>query len=246
MTKVIILGRPNVGKSTLFNRLIGRRQALVHDLPGVTRDRLERQTSIQGLELSLVDTAGIEAGNDESLAGRLRAKTFAGLDEADLALFVIDAREGLTPHDEELAATLRRHGKPVVVVANKCEARAAISGFGQAYALGFGEPVAVSAEHNEGIGELLDTIADRLGAAAPPPASTEAPPETVVDAEAPPEEADEGYKGPLKLAVIGRPNVGKSSLINALIADDRLLTGAEPGLTRDSVRVAWKLSLIHI
>ena len=220
---VAILGRPNVGKSTLFNRLVGRRQAIVDDTPGVTRDRIEGVCRLGPTEFRVVDTAGLETGAPESLAGRLRWQSMRGLDEADVGLFVVDARGGITSADRDLAAELRRQRKPVLLIANKCEGRIAESQLGDAWSLGLGEPLPVSAEHGDGIPDLLLAIAPYL---------TEAPAEAM-EAELP--EAEVATLRPLRLAVIGRPNAGKSSLINRLIDQDRLLTGPEPGLTRDSI-----------
>ena len=210
---VVIAGRPNVGKSTLFNRLVGRRAALVADTPGVTRDRKEAPALLRGREVRMVDTAGLEEAAPESLAGRLRAGAETAVGMADLVLFVVDAREGLTPVDRHFAQWLRRQGRPVLLVANKAEGRAADSAVLETYALGLGDPVAVSAEHGEGIAALMMEIAERL-----PPAS-EAPPEAQR----------------LHLAVVGRPNAGKSTLINHLLGEERMITGPEPGLTRDAV-----------
>src|SRR5947208_13020876 len=216
---VAILGRPNVGKSTLFNRLVGRQLALVDDLPGVTRDRREGQGHIADLAFRLLDTAGLEEAPPETLAGRIRAQTERSLDLADVALLVIDAREGLTPDDRHFARWLRRTGKPVILVANKAESRGAQEGLGEAHALGFGEPVAISAQHGEGLGELYERLLPFAEEAAGPP---------------------EGQsEKPLQLAIVGRPNVGKSTLVNRLIGEDRVLTGPEPGITRDAIAVDW-------
>ncbi len=211
---VVIAGRPNVGKSTLFNRLAGRRLALVADTPGVTRDRKEAEAMLRGRMVRLVDTAGLEEAPPESLAGRLRAGASVATEAADLVVFVVDARVGVTPADQHFAQWLRRQGRQVLLVANKAEGRSTRSSVLDAYELGLGEPLAVSAEHGEGISELMSEIADRLPAA---------------------EEAEEEAARPLKLAIVGRPNVGKSTLLNRLIGEERMLTGPEPGLTRDAV-----------
>jgi GTP-binding protein len=225
---VAILGRPNVGKSTLFNRLVGRRQAIVDDTPGVTRDRIEGVCRLGPTEFRVIDTAGLETGAPESLAGRLRWQSMQGLDEADVGLFVVDARGGITSADRDLAEELRKQKRPVLLIANKCEGRVAESQLGDAWSLGLGEPLPVSAEHGDGIPDLLLAIAPFLQAKPPEPIAAEAGDAEVGEAEAAPVR-------PLRLAVIGRPNAGKSSLINRLIDQDRLLTGPEPGLTRDSI-----------
>jgi GTP-binding protein len=215
---VVIVGRPNVGKSTLFNRLAGRRSALVADTPGVTRDRKEAEAMLRGRRVTLVDTAGLEEAAPETLAGRMRASSASAVATADLVVFVVDARAGITPADEHFAAWLRRQGRPVLVVVNKAEGRTGANAALEAYSLGLDEPLAVSAEHGEGLADLMREIADRL------------PPESEPEAEA---EEDR----PLKLAIIGRPNAGKSTLLNRLLGEERMITGPEPGLTRDSVAV---------
>ncbi len=226
---VAIVGRPNVGKSTLFNRLVGRRLALVDDTPGVTRDRREGAARLGDLAFTAIDTAGLEESAPETLTGRMRAQTGRAVGDADLVLLVIDARAGIMPLDRHFAQWLRRFGKPVVLVANKAEhARAADAALGEAWALGLGQPVAISAEHGEGMGELRDAMAAHLGAPAPAP-----------EAEAPGEAPAEAPAGPLRLAVVGRPNVGKSTLVNALIGEERMLTGPEAGITRDAIAVDW-------
>ncbi|MBV9859768.1 MAG: ribosome biogenesis GTPase Der [Alphaproteobacteria bacterium] len=218
---VAILGRPNVGKSTLFNRLVGRKLALVDDLPGVTRDRREGTGRIADLEFRVVDTAGLEEAAPDTLPGRMRAQTERSLETAEVALLVIDARQGVTPADRQFANWLRRSGKPIVLVANKVEGKAPLAGVGEAYGLGLGDPVPLSAEHGEGLAELYERLApfsasDRHDDAAP------------------------GSEKPLQLAVVGRPNVGKSTLVNRLIGEERLLTGPEAGITRDAIAVDWK------
>ena len=234
---VAILGRPNVGKSTLFNRLVGRRAALVDDAPGVTRDRREGDGSSADLEFRVIDTAGLEEAAPTTLAGRMRAQTERSLALADVVLLVIDSRDGVTGPDRHFAGWLRRSGKPVVLIANKAEARAEIGAVGEAYALGLGDPVPLSAAHGEGFAELYERLRDF----APPPTEAmpakEAPAEEAPAAEATGEEA---AKRPLQLAIVGRPNVGKSTLVNRLIGEDRLLTGPEPGITRDSIALEWE------
>ena len=213
---VVIVGRPNVGKSTLFNRLAGRRTALVADTPGVTRDRKEAEATLRGRLVRLVDTAGLEEAAPDSLAGRMHASSSAAMADAALVLFVVDARSGLTPADRHFAQWLRRQGRPVLLVANKVEGRTSESAVFDTYALGLGDPVVISAEHGQGISELMSEIADRLPAVVP----DEPEPEVV---------------RPLKLAIVGRPNAGKSTLLNRLLGQERMITGPEPGLTRDAV-----------
>ena len=213
---VVIAGRPNVGKSTLFNKLAGRRSAIVSDTPGVTRDRKEAEALLRGKRVRLIDTAGLEESAPETLPGRMRASSEAAVALADLIVFVIDVRAGVTPADSHFAAWLRRQGRPVLLVANKAEGRAGASAALEAYSLGLGEPLAMSAEHGEGLSSLMTEIADRLPAQ---------------------DKADGGDVRPLKLAIVGRPNAGKSTLLNRLLGEDRMITGPEPGLTRDAVAV---------
>jgi GTPase len=223
--RVAIIGRPNVGKSTLFNRLVGKRLALVDDQPGVTRDRREGDADLLGLRFLIVDTAGFEEDDPASLPGRMRAQTEMAVREADVALFMIDARAGLTPLDEEIGRWLRSEATPVVLVANKAEGRAGEQGVLEAYALGLGDPIPVSAEHGEGTVDLFDALRPYV--------------EPYEDAEG--DGADDVEdSGPLKLAIVGRPNAGKSTLINRIIGEDRLITGPEAGITRDSIRVEWR------
>ena len=217
-----IVGRPNVGKSTLFNRLVGKRVALVDDQPGVTRDRREGEGWIFDLSFTVVDTAGLEDVRDESLEARMRAQTETAIESADAALFLIDARAGVTPLDEAFAQQLRRGKTPVILAANKAEGRAAEGGLLEAYSLGLGEPIALSAEHGGGIDELYDRLQPMIA-----------------EYEAAAGEAAE-EEDPLQLAVVGRPNVGKSTLINRLIGEERLLTGPEAGITRDAIAVEWR------
>ena len=241
---VAIVGRPNVGKSTLFNRLVGKKLALVDDTPGVTRDRRPGDARLMGLTFTIIDTAGLEEADEESLQGRMRAQTEAAIDEADLSLFVVDAKNGLTPVDTALAEMLRRRGKPVVLVANKSEARGSDSGFYDAYTLGLGEPTPISAEHGEGMLDLRDAIVEAIGkdrAYAKEDVAV-----TNVDiSEAASEGEDEDEEPvyddtkPLRVAIVGRPNAGKSTLINRFLGEDRLLTGPEAGITRDSISVEW-------
>jgi GTP-binding protein len=219
---VAIVGRPNVGKSTLFNRLAGRKIAIVHDTPGVTRDRIEAEAQLGSLALRIIDTAGFEDARGDTLPARMVEQTRAAIRDANVCLLVIDGREGITAGDEIIASELRKSGKPVVLAANKIEGRAAAANVAEAYALGVGEPVALSAEHGLGLRDLLDALAP----------FAEAEGET-----APQEESDR----PLKLAIVGRPNVGKSSLFNALMGEERALTSPEAGTTRDAVIAQWEV-----
>ncbi len=218
---IAIVGRPNVGKSTLFNRLVGKRVALVDDRPGVTRDRREGDASLLGLEFRVVDTAGYEDEDAASLPGRMRQQTQAAVRGADVALFLIDAREGVTPMDAEIGRWLRAEDTPIVLVGNKAESGAARSGLLDAYSLGLGEPIAVSAEHGDGVVDLFDALR----------------PFVERDDGDEPEE-DEGEDGPLKLAIVGRPNAGKSTLVNRMLGQERMITGPEAGITRDSISMS--------
>ncbi|NQZ47813.1 MAG: ribosome biogenesis GTPase Der [Erythrobacter sp.] len=229
--QVIIIGRPNVGKSTLFNRLVGKKLALVDDQPGVTRDRRMGDAEIAGLAFTIVDTAGWEDENELTLPGRMRKQTEASLEGADAALFVIDSRAGLTPLDNEIARYLREHDVPIVLVANKAEGAAGESGVLESYSLGLGDPVALSAEHGEGVADLFGALWPIIGEKADA-AQAQSEITLIEDEEAP--------LGPLKLAIVGRPNAGKSTLINRLLGEDRLLTGPEAGITRDSIAVDWE------
>jgi GTP-binding protein len=229
LPQVIIIGRPNVGKSTLFNRLVGKKLALVDDQPGVTRDRRFGEAHLLGLDFTIVDTAGWEDEDPASLPGRMRAQTEASLRGAAVALFVIDARAGLTPLDEEIARWLRGSTVPVVLVANKAEGRAGDAGLFEAFSLGFGEPVALSAEHGQGMADLFEALLPHL----------DEKQREMDEAAAAADEDEDELSGPLKLAIVGRPNAGKSTLINQFLGEDRLLTGPEAGITRDSIAVDW-------
>lgn len=243
--KVAIVGRPNVGKSTLFNRLVGRRIALVDDTPGVTRDWRIHPARLLDLHFDLIDTAGLEKADERTLAGRMRAQTELAIDEADLVLFMIDARVGILPDDRAFAEVVRRRGKPVVLVANKTDVRGAEAGVLEAFTLGLGEPVAISAEHDIGMVELRDAIA--VHKQEPDRDETEAPEDhanraTLIGEDIDTDDEEQpAYdpKKPIQIAVVGRPNVGKSTLVNALIGEERMLTGPEAGITRDAISVDW-------
>jgi GTP-binding protein len=219
--KVAIIGRPNVGKSTLFNRLVGRKVALVDDLPGVTRDRREGEARLGDLRFTVIDTAGLDEAAPESLAGRMFTQTRAAIADADVSLFVVDVRAGITPVDSHFAKMLRESGKPVLLVANKAEGRAGEGGYLDAFSLGMSDPVPISAEHGEGMGDLREALDEAFDALAEEPADDET-------------DGDPGK--PIQIAVVGRPNAGKSTLINRLIGEERLLTGPEAGITRDHRR----------
>ncbi len=225
---VAIVGRPNVGKSTLFNRLVGRRLALVDDQPGVTRDLREGEARLGDLGFTVIDTAGLEEAAAASLEARMRAQTERAVEAADLALLLVDARAGVTPLDRHFADWLRRGPTPVLLVANKCEGRQGEAGRLEAYALGLGEPVPLSAEHDMGMSDLHDAIQDALEGL-----------EIERRGEAAEARRDEAGEAGLQLAVVGRPNVGKSTLVNRLIGEERVLTGPEAGITRDAVAIEW-------
>jgi GTP-binding protein len=227
---IAIIGRPNVGKSTLFNRLAGRRLALVDDQPGLTRDRREAETSIGPLSATLIDTAGFEDAKT-GLGPRMREQTLAAIAQADLVVFMIDVRAGIIGPDESLAALVRSSGKPVILAANKCEGRAAESGIYESYSLGLGEPIAISAEHGTGIGDLADAIEEKATAFG----------ETALASDDEPATDEDGVR-PLRLAIVGRPNVGKSTLVNSLLGEERMITGPESGITRDAIAadLAWE------
>jgi len=233
---IAIVGRPNVGKSTLFNRLTGRRAALVSDMPGLTRDRREGEAEIAGHAVRLVDTAGLEEAAPGSIAQRMRTQSEAAIAAADLVLFLLDARAGVMPADAAFARLVRASGRPVILVANKCEGRAGGEGFYEAFRLGLGEPIAISAEHGEGMGELVEAMLAALGLE-----PRRKPRPRRGDEEVPREEPPAAAAQPIRLAIVGRPNTGKSTLVNALLGEERMITGPEPGLTRDAVAsdLAW-------
>ena len=221
---VVLVGRPNVGKSTLFNRLVGKRVALVDDRPGVTRDRREGEAHLLGLDFRVVDTAGYEDEDAASLPGRMRIQTEAAVAQADAALFLFDARAGITPLDEEIARWLRVGETPVILVGNKSEGRAAEAGLMEAYSLGLGDPLPVSAEHGEGVVDLFEALRPIIEA---------------VETSRPDEIDEDDPQAPLKLAIVGRPNAGKSTLVNKMLGEDRMITGPEAGITRDSITIDW-------
>ena len=219
---VAIVGRPNVGKSTLFNRLVGKKLALVDDRPGVTRDRREGDASLIGLDFRIIDTAGYEDHDAQSLPGRMRQQTEAAVAQADVALFLFDSRAGIVPLDEEIARWLRGSATPIVLVANKAEGKSGEQGVLESLSLGFGDPVQMSAEHGEGVGDLFEALLPLLD-----------------KVETPEEDEDEGPDAILKLAIVGRPNAGKSTLVNRMLGEDRMITGPEAGITRDSIAIDW-------
>ncbi|WP_370178134.1 ribosome biogenesis GTPase Der [Alteriqipengyuania sp.] len=231
LPRVIIIGRPNVGKSTLFNRLVGKKLALVDDQPGVTRDRRFGDVTLAGMRFTIVDTAGWEDEDPSTLPGRMRMQTEVSIADADAVLFVVDARAGLTPLDSEIGNWLRGSSVPVVLVANKAEGRSGEAGILEVYSLGLGDPVPVSAEHGEGTADLFEALWPIIGE------KSEA---DEAEAEEDGEDEDGVPTGPLKLAIVGRPNAGKSTLINRLLDEDRLLTGPEAGITRDSIAIDWE------
>lgn len=243
---VAIIGRPNVGKSTLFNRLVGKRLAIVDDTPGVTRDRRDAKASLGEYKFRIIDTAGLEEGKGDSLSARMWKQTELAIEEADFSLFMIDARAGVTPLDKHFADILRRGHKPTILVANKSEGRAAIAGTYEALTLGLGDPIPFSAEHGEGLADLSDAFEEKLRNLEIDPfaeAQEEITPKSItIYGEVSDEDEllnEQLNELPMQMAIVGRPNVGKSTLINKLLGEERMLTGPEAGLTRDSIGVNY-------
>lgn len=251
---VAILGRPNVGKSTLFNRLTGRRSALVDPKPGVTRDRREGDAYLGRLRFTVIDTAGLEDSPTSQVETEMQQQTMRAMEIADVALLLFDARVGITPMDRHFAALVRRSPKPIILVGNKCESRAADAGLIDAYSLGLGEPIPVASEHGIGMPDLETAIDEALrqigwAEAEYDVAAIEAKQDAGFDAETSDHDEDEDGeqdRGPLQLAIVGRPNVGKSTLVNRLLGDERVITGPEPGITRDAISVAWEWEGLEI
>lgn len=236
--KVAIIGRPNVGKSTLFNRLAGRKVAIVHDKPGVTRDRREAAAKLRDMDLQIIDTAGYEYSKEDNLEKRMWDQTKRAIEDADVSLFLYDARDGLQPYDEHFAQLLRQMHKPVILLANKCEGKTQEDGIGEAYKLGFGEPIPFSAEHGLGLQDLYDALHDEY--IKRPKEDHHQKMDTVEDEDCEDIDEEAWKKRPIQLAIVGRPNVGKSTLVNALLNDERMLTGPEAGVTRDAITTAWE------
>lgn len=248
---VAIVGRPNVGKSTLFNRLVGKRLALVDDTPGVTRDRRPGEARLGDLRFTIVDTAGLEDADKTSLEGRMRRQTEEAIESADAVLFVIDARAGVTPLDAHFAAVARKTTRPVILLANKAEGRAGESGLYESYSLGLGEPIAISAEHGEGLADLYDALKPHVDRVSEEEDARREEAITNVDVDEDGEIIDDEdpvgtAERPLRVAIVGRPNAGKSTLINRMLGEDRMLTGPEAGITRDSISVDWTWNDRHI
>ena len=237
--KAAIVGRPNVGKSTLFNRLAGRKIAIVHDKPGVTRDRKETEAKLRDIDLQIIDTAGFEYAKDDCLEKRMWQQTERAIKGADVCLFLFDARDGIQPYDEFFAGLVRQSGKPVILLANKCEGKLQEDSIHEAYKLGLGEPIPFSAEHGLGLLDLYDALKpfDRKPLENVLPEKDGKTENEALSQEEKDRLEDEKYKSrPLQLAIVGRPNVGKSTLMNALLKDERMLTGPEAGVTRDAIR----------
>ncbi len=243
--KLAIIGRPNVGKSTLFNRLVGKKLAIVDDTPGVTRDRRWGDAKLADLSFTIIDTAGLEQAHEDALEGRMWSQTKQAIEEADVTLLLIDARAGVTPLDAYFAKILRTQGTPVLLAANKCEGGAGKAGLYEAYELGMGEPMPLSAEHGEGLGELYDALRPYADAGEAKIADDDFAAAidkgVELDEDGNPIEEEDPNR-PIQLAIVGRPNVGKSTLVNYLLGEDRMLTGPEAGITRDSIASDWEFN----
>ena len=239
--KVAIIGRPNVGKSTLFNRLAGRKVAIVHDKPGVTRDRRETPTKLRDMNLTIIDTAGYEYSKEDNIEKRMWEQTKRAIEDADVCLFLFDSRDGLQPYDEHFAQLLRQMHRPVVLLANKCEGKLQEDSIGEAYKLGFGQPIPFSAEHGLGMQDLYEALHEHYVKLNPKDKDTEKAEENPTTDNGTEEISEEAWKKrTIQLAIVGRPNVGKSTLVNALLQDERMLTGPEAGVTRDAITTAWE------
>lgn len=253
--RIALIGRPNVGKSTLFNRMAGKKLAIVNDTPGVTRDWREADASLLGHDVCIIDTAGLEEAFDDSIQGRMRRQTEQAIDHCDVAVFMIDGRAGITPMDSHFAQFIRKRDVPVILVLNKCEGTRGLESLGEAYSLGLGDPVPISAEHNEGIAVLYDAILDRCKEILRIPAGDDG--EEIEEDDDPAVTVEEGdtefdfaaqdgddaardETRPIKMAIVGRPNAGKSTLVNTLLGMERVMTGPEPGVTRDAIAVDWE------
>ena len=238
--KVAIIGRPNVGKSTLFNRLAGRKVAIVHDKPGVTRDRRETPAKLRDMNLIIIDTAGYEYSKEDNIEKRMWEQTKRAINDADVCLFLFDSRDGLQPYDEHFAQLLRQMHRPVILLANKCEGKLQEDGIGEAYKLGFGQPIPFSAEHGLGMQDLYDALHEHYIKLNSEKKLAENADESIPSDNGTEEISEEAWKKrTIQLAIIGRPNVGKSTLVNALLQDERMLTGPEAGVTRDAITTAW-------